>query len=96
MTSAFKVCTLSSSELFPPTPQIDFVPTVSVKSISLPLDIKDHKVALCTCNAPLERTVCLTDGLNATGETILEDRDSFAVLKLMFACSADDNVQRQK
>lgn len=42
-------------------------------------------MALRTCNAPLDRTVCLTDGLNATGLTVLEERDSLAVLKLMVA-----------
>lgn len=62
-----------------------FLPTVSVSSISFPLEDNDHKVALCTCSAPLERTVCLTDGLNATGVTNLEDKDNFAVLKLMLA-----------
>ena len=64
---------------------MDFMPTVSVSSISFPLEANDHNVALCTCNAPLERTVCLTDGLNATVVTNFEDKDSFAVLKLMFA-----------
>lgn len=40
-------------------------------------------MALRTCNAPLDRTVCLTDGLKATGLTVLDESDSLAVLKLM-------------
>ena len=41
-------------------------------------------MAFCTCRAPLDRTVCLTAGLWATGDTSLEDNDICAVLKLIF------------
>lgn len=83
MVLAVHARTLSCSVApLPPTVEIALEPTVLVISISLPLCCRDHKVALRTCSAPLDRTVCLT-GLWATDVTSLEVRDTFGVLKLI-------------